>query len=275
MNDELKKKLAEDLKKTGFGSELRAVAELNKLGWNCTASSGYFDKDENKTREIDVSAYHLKKYELPTGEAMRLFFYLIIEVKKSDTPWIVFRHDLNEWDRGCGWDNIISCVNLPNDPSTLFQAISKNSLKTVVSWSGSGIHHAFKDPNMPSRWYSAFTTACKAAEHEFELNKHISSDGGDRSITKDFNKSPTSLSFFQPLVILDGPLFSASIDQKGEIDLQEIKAAPFNFKFQTSAYTRRHYRIDLITADFLTDYSELAKSRINDIHDAILKMVSG
>lgn len=204
---------------------------------------------------------------------MRLFFFLIIEVKKSDTPWIVFRHNLQKWDEGCAWDNIISCINLPDEPVKFFSAINKSSLKKQLQWAGSGIHQAFKDPSAPSRWYSAFTTVCKAAEHEFELNKHISSEGNDRSLTKDFNSNPTSFSFFQPLVILDGPLFSATIEKNGEIDLQEIKAAPFNFIFQTAAYTRRNYRVDLITADFLNNYSELAKARLNDIHEAILEFV--
>jgi hypothetical protein len=165
---------------------------------------------------------------------------------------------------------LIWCINLPNEGKYLYEAITNHSLKKLSGWTGSGIHQAFKDPDAPSRWYSAFTTTCKAAEHELEAESYKNApDGG---ITKDFYNEPTQLNFIQPLVILDGPLFSAAIDDKGELILHEIKAAPFDFEFQTTAYKRRNYRVDLITADYLKEYSELAKSRLNDIHKGILTL---
>jgi hypothetical protein len=271
MNSELEKKLIADLKKTGFGSELRAIAELNKLGWKCTGGSSYLDKDENKTREIDIIAYRNQRHKLPTGETMWVAFYLVIEIKKSEAPWIVFRQELDEHGKeGCGWNNLIWSINLPNEGHFLYPAIANSSLMKLTGWAGSGIHQAFKDPDAPSRWYAAFTTTCKAAEHELEAQsykvpKHL-------EVSEDFLNNPTRLNFVQPLVILDGPLFSAAIDDGGELILQEIRAAPFDFEFQTAAYKRRSYRVDLITADHLKEYSELAKRRQNDIHDGILKL---
>jgi hypothetical protein len=274
MNLELKTKLLADLKKTGFGSELRASATLNKLDWFCRSSTCYFDKDEKKSREIDITAEYSGDYKLPSGKLIGVFFHLIIEIKKSEAPWIVFRRNYKHRIEGfCSWDrNLISTTNFPkNEQGDFSSFLTRHSLKMVCSWEGFGIHQAFKDPDSPSRWYSAATTVCKAAEHLFENGESSKVRTARLAETsrEDFQNKRTSFSFFQPLVILDGPLFSAVVSPKGELKLEEIKAAPFDFTFQTASYKRRSYRVDLITLNCLGEYSRLTKKRIDDIYRGI------
>jgi len=65
MDTDLKNKLKDDLRKTGFYSELiaRKILESILCGsdetvlWALDPAGVYFDKDQNKTREIDIVAY--------------------------------------------------------------------------------------------------------------------------------------------------------------------------------------------------------------------------
>jgi hypothetical protein len=274
MNPELKKNLIEDLKKTGFGSELRVISTLKKLRWDVAGGAGYFDKDENKSREIDVVA-HYQEYHDRNNKSIWVWFFLVVEVKKSDKPWIVFRHkqnsswffsstDESDWD-----DAMIWVDNFPdNEREGFHNFLTKHSLESKCKWEGSGIHQAFKDPGSPSRWYSAFTTVCKASDHLFEVNKQWEAKP-PKPTNQDFRRGSTSFYFIQPLVVLDGPLFSAEISKKGELELKKIKAAPFRFTFQTDHYKRSSYRVHLIAADYLSDYANLTKKRTQSIYHGI------
>lgn len=201
---------------------------------------------------------------------MDLFFHLVIEVKKSEVPWIVFKHAKRDaWEHMCGWNNLIYAANLPAPPGTFTEALSKSSLKRKLNWTPSGIHQAFKDPDAPSRWYSAFTAVCKAAEDCLEQNTAGPREPLNLSVTTNILENPTSLDFVQPLVILDGPLVSATLQDNGEVSIDEIEAAAFEFDFQTANYTRGSYRVDLISIDHLSKYSELATQRLVDIRHAL------
>ena len=91
MNEELLKKLTDDMLKSGFGSELQAKSIFNKNqgGWNSKKNNSYYDLDEEKLREIDLISYReLNLY----GEPRSILTYTIsCEVKKSKTPWVAFK----------------------------------------------------------------------------------------------------------------------------------------------------------------------------------------
>src|SRR5688572_29512818 len=88
--DELEKKILEDIEKTGFVTELKTVSMLIDHGWRTQHSSTYEDKDNNISREIDIVA---SKVEYIKELGFRLVFYLIVETKKSERPWIIFTTD--------------------------------------------------------------------------------------------------------------------------------------------------------------------------------------
>jgi len=139
---------------------------------------------------------------------------------------------------------------------------------------GSGIHHAFKDPSIPSRWYQAFVSVCKACEDKYEVEGSSDWRGSSDEVTSNVLENTTEFSFFQPLVILDGILVAAELADSGEIQLEEISSVPFQFEFRTKNYHRSHYRVDLVTIDGLEEYLTLAKQRQRDIADGIQKLAS-
>ncbi len=245
---------------------MQALKIFHSLNWDAKPSNSYFDEDENKTREIDISAYHPSHLYSNETCCVYNFFFISAEVKKSKNPWIVFRYIPKEFLRLCAWNNIISTANLPCSPMDFVTPLTTNSLFTIKGWLGTGIHEAFKDPNSYSAWYSAFIPACKAAEDQNKLNEPKGKDKSDNIL-----KDPTRFNFFQPVVILDGTLLIADLAETGEIEINETDSAPFEFDFKTNKYTRARYRVDLVTLHGLEKYLQLTMERQQDINNMIKK----
>lgn len=259
MDESLIIKIKKDLTSTGFGSELKAFNEFASSGWAIQSGQYFFDKDENKTREIDLIGHISEGVFQEEKICIRSYFNICAEIKKSSNPWAVIKNPLPKHG-GCAWNNIIHYCNLPTAPYNLTPFFKSYSLYYINGWIGTGIHQAFSKPDSPSKWFSAFTSVCKATENEFEKNTFEYPKE-----TNDILKNPTNLSFYQPLVIFDGDLVTAELSFDGEILINEIDSAAFRFEFKTQNYKRRAYRVDLIRLSFLKKYLELCKNRQSEI----------
>ena len=217
MDNDFIEKIKKDLGKSGFGSELNVRRILQDNGWSISGGSAYFDKDEEKSREIDAIAHRssLVRHE----EQCLVFnsFLLFIEVKKTEKPWVVFRRNTEKHFDSCAWNNIINSINLPCEPRFLTKRLMEYSLLKINKWEGTGMHEAFKIPNQPSQWYGAFLTASKAA---IDYKEENGSDG--EQVTTDILQNPTEITFHQPLVVLDGVLLSAELNKDNDVEIQEV-----------------------------------------------------
>jgi hypothetical protein len=263
MNEELLKKIRSDLEKSGMHSELVARNAFLNEGWRLTGAGTYFDRDEGKSREIDVSAYYPSLQYLGEKVASSNFFHVYAEVKKSERPWVVFRRTPPKWGQYCAWNNLIGYNNLPCPAKDLTDYLREHSLIRLNGWEGIGIHESFKNPDQPSRWYGAFVGACKAADayhHKYCKREEESSD---------ISVDAAELSFHQPVVILDGELVSAELADNGDIHLEPIRSAAFKFGYETEAYTAGPYRVDLVTLSFLPEYLRNLQARQRRIDEGI------
>ncbi|UVM36374.1 hypothetical protein LOY28_16740 [Pseudomonas sp. B21-017] len=82
MNTELIKKIIDDLEKSGFSTELQARRIFQDSGWSVNAGYGYLDKDENKSREIDILATKVKSSKHNGKSFVHSEFHVCAEVKK-------------------------------------------------------------------------------------------------------------------------------------------------------------------------------------------------
>ena len=264
MNKELHDKILADLDKTGFGSEMRAIKVFSESRWLVNGSQSYYDLDSSITREIDIKAYTSINESLSNGKTVSCFYEIVAEVKKQSVPWIVFKsHTYWDFQLGDAWSNLIFHDNLPESTSVFVDTISDSSLGKKLGWKGASIHEGFKDPTVPSRWYSAFIAACKAAENSLEANTYKS----DKS-NEELNKS-IHLFFVKPVVIFDGILISAELTDSGDILLNEIDSAPFNFSYRSPKYNRRYYHVDVVRLSALKDYIQFSRTRLHSIFEAI------
>lgn len=265
-NKTLEEKVAEDLTKSGFSAEMLALKIFKNEEWNTTGISTYFDLDEEKTRESDIKA-HITKYERINNELVaQCFFQVVGEVKKTNKPWVIFKEIPHyDWVLGEKWDSLIFSHGLKKNKNELTKSLSKNSLSEKFGWLGNGIHEAFKSPDQPSRWYPALVSVCKAAEHALKANSRGTTNS-------DENKSTYPHIFFvKPLLIIDGVLMSAELNNENDIDVNKIDAATIKFGFQTNNYTRGSYTVDVVTLSFLDEYLRICKNRNENIYSSLIK----
>lgn len=269
MSGELEDKIRDDLAKAGMLSELRARKIFADAGWRVRGPGAYFDREEEKSREGDFYATRVVSSRTDGSPPLHLEFSAVAEVKKSERPWVVFKRPLEEFERGCAWNNLIARVNLPCEPHALVSSLVEHSLLRTLGWEGAGIHESFKSPDQPSRWYSAFVASLKWASHMRDECPHSEDThaGNDESV---------ELYFFQPLVVLDGRMFSAELDSDSQIAVSEITSAAFRFEYASKVYEKDSFRVDLVTVDGLAEYISLLENRQASIAEGMkAKLGSG
>lgn len=270
MDTGLKNKLKDDLQKTGFHSELMARQTLESILcgndetelWTLDPAGVYFDKDQNKSREIDIVAYAETFMEHLNFSHVSV--YLLCEVKKSKTPWIVFKNR--------GLPQVQSLAWSPQRDERYVEPIMKEvgaTLDNVVGWRGAGIHEAFKTPSQPSRWYSAFSSITKAA---VELRNEVSESEDDEYLEDHDQSTSMSLEVFQPVVIFDGMLVSAELED-GEIQLSEVPYVSVSFDYRSVRYNQTKKAVDLVTLNGLREYSNIVEHRMGVVANGVYNCV--
>jgi hypothetical protein len=263
MDDELRRKLAEDLRKSGRASEMLALDTFVHRQWSCEGSVGFHDKDEDVGREIDLHAAFSVTRGLSTGGSVQFTFRVVGEVKKSEKPWVVLReHSFSPPDLVDAWTNLTYGVNLPDDRFTIDKELSRFSLLETTGWRGRGVHEAFKDPKNREASYTALIAACKASESA--LGAEENSLG---QLQNSFAGS-TFLTLIKPVVILDGTLAAATLTG-GDVEIAPADGAAIRFQFRTARYTRETYNVDLVTLSYLSTYLELCERRTRNVVSAL------
>jgi len=229
--DDLIKKIKEDIKKTGFVSELNTISKLLKMGWDAEHSLIYEDKDEKKSREIDIIGSNLYKNEKINFD---LDIVLIIEVKKTSKPWIIFTSEfdkkywrpeivksgfnIHKWV-DINWEQGGSSFSEPSsrlEPCDIFNYEPLSILTHPDGYNriGKAFHEFSKKGNEPSQIYSSLMGLSKAVVFFDELNYP------DKTVDMDFNPEfKKTLSIYLPIVVLDGNLFEVYNDKEGELNV--------------------------------------------------------
>ncbi len=260
----LEQKVIEDLQRTGFASEMHAIKTFMSKDWNVVGSPSYFDLDENKTREFDLVAHHTIYEDDPESKkrVAQSFFQIVGEVKKSEKPWVVFKaNPKNIWKAQEGWNSLVFCEGALPGAEALTHAMMTTGLGPSMNWFGYGIHEAFKNPDQPSKWYSALVKLCKAGEYRLKAN------------SEKLHNYPY-LFYVKPVLILDGILMAASISETGDMEVEKVDCAAIDFDFSSEAYTRGNYMIDIVCIDKLGKYLDFCEKRSDQLYQALKKDAS-
>lgn len=269
--DELKAKIAADIQKSGFGSEMKALRIIKDAGWSATGSVHYVDLDTGISRESDIEAHTVLSDASPDERTIyaQSFLSLSIEVKKTERPWIVFKeipeHAFQLWE---GRRSMAFVAGLKRQfRHGINHTVGETGLPQRQGWYGNGLHEAFKSPDQPSRWFSAFSSVCKAAEYELEQNSW------DVPKDKDDDHFPY-LWLSKPVVVLDGLLFSADLDDGDELALIEEKFCSVKFVHTSEKYRRGQYFVDVVTLSALEEYLGLMSERNDRLFEALKKLAA-
>lgn len=250
MNEQLKKELVENLRTSGFYSEMMAIRACRVAGWKCRGSFTYFDKDERTTRECDLEAVRKWQKLRPDGSHIMITACVIGQVKKSERPWIVFA----DRDAGHRFEDGLENLLYVSEEAARWKvggALRGKSPALEDGWTGAGIHEAFKKPGDKSNWYSAFVSVCKACETAFE--------------TIVPGNTGSFVQFVKPLVVLDGLLIAAELADDATPVFTEADHAAFRFEYRSDRYDRAAYYVDLVTLAGLPRYLERTAKRMTGI----------
>ncbi|MBA2619572.1 MAG: hypothetical protein H0U87_00050 [Acidobacteria bacterium] len=154
-----------------------------------------------KGREIDlICSFFVQDYKNNKKDSVyELSYYLITEVKTEKTkPWVIFMSKSSSVEQLFSLPN--KWVNNNLDHLLLIKAFGKYNEK-LHSKIGKSAIEAFNSGK--DKIFSSFCNTTKALEHTVESS----------SINKD--KSTDSLfAYYEPLVVLDGELISATLNEK-------------------------------------------------------------
>lgn len=265
MKPEFAENIIEDLEKSGFSSELRAIRTFITAGWSCTGFANYFDLDQELVTSVDLRAWKEKEVR---GENLTYGVQLNIdaEVKKSEKPWVVFKekrtHIIDDYINNLNY--ICGVV-----PHRLQKAMAQESVYSKLQWMAYSIHESFKKPDAPSRSYSAFIKVCKSAESTLNATSAYYKEFEQLSKDSDDPFKERVCILVKPVVILDGNLIAAELSDTGEISVEEIKYAPVEFYYKSKHCNKGVYLIDIVTLDGLQEYIEISEKRLQAIFERI------
>lgn len=263
--DELHKRIADDLKKSGFGAELRALEEFEISGWRAVTPWVFYDtlQPQAGPRSVDIHATKdISKSVAGNGaDAKTVALTVLAEVKKSDDPWVVLKCT-PQFSFHAHFTVDPSLITVNGESPSLQLAMNFLSQHTVFSrtrWLGHGVRESFKAPSkasQPSFWFKAVSSVSRAAIlTATSVPEEIGGKQGSNTIVR----------MIQPLVILEGPLFSA---EGKHLHIEKIDQATM-FHRQSLADSNRELFVDLITATALPEYLKMLEGRLELVLDEI------
>lgn len=259
MSKDVKDKILEDIKKSGFLSEMQTTSLLLKNGWNNISNAKtYLDKDQGKSREIDIIGYKVK-YNDSELKSLRVGIHIIIEVKKSEKPWVVFCQEKKpRLYFGLGWGIINLRGNITSKELSYGEINSENRHFNSEIF-GTSYYEAFKDPSNKSQIYSSLISSCKAAVHQKEMNQkaYVEKSNG------------YEVDFFLPIVVLDGVLFNSTLNESGDPILSETSYSPIQLNYSSNNYDHSFFFPEIVTLKGFCDHLKAIEKWHQNIFDSI------
>lgn len=246
--------------RSGYLLERRVAAVLAKAGYKAVTNRGFTDPETGKSREYDVYGY--KDIAVYGTGSHGIFPTLVCECKNNPQPVVFFVKEKG------AFEPLIDEVRVSGMPAKIWQ---RDRYVSVQEFTGvEGFHHYCR-PEVPVAsqyctfqlkkdrdrlsWMAhhtdeqrdTFTSLIKALE--FEINE----DFKNWSMEDDTKKEFVDLSFYYPLVIFGGDIYSAHIED--ELSLEKREHVQLNIEF-FSFYDNDviSYHMDVISEKYLPSY---------------------
>ena len=267
--------------RSGYLLEKRVATLLRKSGYKVDSNRGFVDSETSKSREYDVYAY--KEIEVYGAGSNGVYPTLICECKNNPFPVVFFAQEeetfkpLQDEVRSSG----IPCKIWKHN-----KYISIQELTGVLTF------HHYCAPKVPvATQYCNF--AKKKDDSEWEALHSDESNDIFRTLAKtleqeinaDFNnmkqwfvpeemeKEFIDLSFYYPVLILQGDIYSAHIGEgegHNSLNFKKCNHVQYNPEFYSIDDNEViSYHIDIITEKFLPDYIKLVEAEMSTIKSVL------
>lgn len=267
-----KRAIIEDINSTGFASELTVVRVCRQADMQVEHSSVFRDKDTGKSREIDVVA-SMGKYD--DDAKLRLSLTLVVEVKRTSKPWVVFMSSPPYENRAWGLlhhsRNVLEERELRSGGGKYLSGVLRGDVlgapdeRRPRKRVGKAFHEFKRKPgdDAPSQLYQGVLSAIKAAIHLKERS------GRDEEETRFAKTSLVEVDLFVPVLVVDGIVFGAFADDKnGRTRVEASKYVAVEMKYTSEGYGTfwdPTFYPDLVTLKYFPTYLESMKEWFNSV----------
>ena len=236
----LEERLLEDINKSGFPLELRVSHELLTRGYFVEHNVYYVDKDEKKGREIEISALRNSQSHPREKEPTWVRVRLLVDCKKAqaDKPWVIFTSPVTHYE---SYARTIMQAGL-HEPEKLeadsIASVTAHHPYWLMPRRGRSYYEGFKGPDTggsPNNIHKGVMSVIKATIARMD------EDRGHPFV------------MYQPLIILEGRLFEAFLDDKRQIALVKQPWIPLSFSYRSPAYDNRRFTVLFVEEANLPD----------------------
>ena len=221
----------------GFPLEMRVAAAFRKAGFEVRQSDVYMDHESGKTREIDVIATDSDYLGV-------VVTHFVIECKSSKKPWILLSSD----DALSNYKNLLA-----------FGVLSENVLKVLASRITSEESlHALPWLSMGRRGGYALRQAfSKNLDVAYTAAISVAKACGDLAHSTDTTMPIRSFIFAFPIIVIDTPLLECTLQDDGQLQLDEVPQGEFLFTTRLPNYFGSCIRV--VTEDYVQVVAQEAK----------------
>lgn len=239
--DNEKKNIITEINKTGFPLELRVSKFLQDNGYRVANNLYYIDQDEGKGREVDMRA--LKNYKYKAGEKTHFIRHcLLIECKRSaKKPWVVFSSPQSVYDRRFFY---LQCRGVKKDIKWVNTGVPKK-MGEIHPFSsherrGRSFFEPFKNIEGGGNIYKSLITSVKAA-----IAMRNNAFGA---------RAKGNVCIYYPVIIFDGKLYEAYLDDKNKINTQEVDSVIVSFYYESPKYEDERFLVPIMTERYLPTF---------------------
>lgn len=254
MDQNFKNEIIKSLKKGGWPTELSATKIFHKKKWLIINNYIYFDSDKRINREIDI--YAMKSSHHSLSHIIDLQVNLIVEVKKSEKPWVFFmtKNDFSTLDV-----SFFSVCSYKNINLLMVNNLSKSFPRKKVGYVSTSHTEAFRDSDI-SNIYKATDSVLKATYYFHSRNKltraqPLKEGERDETLFQPIDlKSPSRLHIYIPIILFQGLLLEAHLDKNSELDIQESQRIPCESYYIDDTKNEHSYIYEIIKLEYLDEY---------------------
>lgn len=209
---QLESRILEDLRKTGYPTEIVTASVMQHRGWAVLHNPSYLDDIEGHSREFDLRAYRHTAALAPSKLTVGVF--LVTECKKSDKPWVFFTTPETPTlglrrgrliKRNCG-------------PRHLFWSVQSDQRPLVEEEDLFTFHHYFREPYQARTYHEPFKGRDNADHAQMIYTAVQSAVKATLFLTKQ-QTIDSWLRIYYPLIIFNGDMFEARVNSARDIDL--------------------------------------------------------
>lgn len=256
-SEKLSDKITSWLNEHGYPLEMLVAQAFIGTGIHTDQSVYFNDPETGEPREIDIVA------GWEEGEFVDYLMFSIeyfVECKTSKHPWVLFVKPGRSYSSIFGQSWVCSKVGESVKEHLTW---GPSMLNTLDRWDGNlayGVTDAFRSADSRDAPYKALMSAAKAA--------HARSRWTDTRRWEPFDKRVLFASMSQPVIVLGGNLFEATLDESGKVTVGQVTEGVALFRYPFAGRANECTAVRILTLDALPRFVANAKQAIETITES-------